>query len=77
VGYRLARGEKLPDIIQSMEEVAEGVNTIRIIKKCLSHYKVRAPITEALHGVLFEDYPAEKALHFLMKYPYNVDIDFL
>lgn len=77
VGYRLAQGEKLPAIIESMEEVAEGVNTIRIVKKCLNHYKVRAPITDALYDVLFEDLPAEKALQFLMRYPYNVDIDFL
>ncbi len=77
VGYRLAQGEKLPQILNSMEEVAEGVNTIRIVKKCLSHYKVRAPITETLHDVLFEDLPTEKALQYLMKYPYNVDIDFL
>ncbi len=77
VGYRLAKGEKLTEILSTMEEVAEGVNTIQIVKKCLNYYKVRAPITETLHDVLFEDLPAEKALHYLMKYPYNVDIDFL
>ncbi len=77
VGYRLAQGEKLPQILESMEEVAEGVNTIQIVKKCLNHYKVRAPITEMLYEVLFEDLTAEKALQYLMKYPYNVDIDFL
>ncbi len=77
VGYRLARGEQLDQIIDSMEEVAEGVNTIRITKKLINHYKVRAPITEALYSVLFEDMPAERALQFLMRYPYNVDIDFL
>ena len=77
VGYRLARGEKLNAIIDSMEEVAEGVNTIRITKKLIGEYKLRAPITEALYDVLFEDMPAERALQFLMRYPYNVDIDFL
>ena len=77
VGYRLARGEKLSEITNTMEEVAEGVNTIRITKKLISYYKLRAPITEALHQVLFEDMPAERALQFLMRYPYNVDIDFL
>ncbi len=77
VGYRLARGEKLNEIITSMEEVAEGVNTIFITKKLIAHYKLRAPITEALYDVLFEDMPAERALQFLMRYPYNVDIDFI
>jgi glycerol-3-phosphate dehydrogenase (NAD(P)+) len=77
VGYRLAQGETLPEIIESMEEVAEGVNTIKIAKKIIDFHKVRAPITEALHQVLFEGLHVEKAVISLMKYPYNVDIDFL
>lgn len=77
VGYRLAQGETLEEIIESMEEVAEGVNTVRIAKKFAEHYKVRAPITETLYNVLFEGLTVERALQFLMKYPYNVDIDFL
>ncbi len=77
VGNRLAKGETLAEIIASMEEVAEGVNTIKIAKKVCDHQKVRAPITEALYEVLFEGLPVEKAIQLLMKYPYNVDIDFL
>ncbi|MDX1627096.1 MAG: NAD(P)H-dependent glycerol-3-phosphate dehydrogenase [Fulvivirga sp.] len=77
VGYRLAQGESLDEIIDSMEEVAEGVNTVKIAKKFTEHHKVRAPITEALYEVLFEGLTVEKALQHLMKYPYNVDIDFL
>jgi len=77
VGYRLAKGETLEDIIQSMEEVAEGVNTVKIAKKYAEHYKLRVPITEALYSVLFEEFTMENALQNLMRYPYNVDIDFL
>ena len=77
VGYRMASGETLDEIISSMDEIAEGVNTIQIVKKLIDHYKVRAPITEALYNVLFEGFPPEKALEFLMRYPYNVDTDFL
>lgn len=77
VGYRLAQNESLEEIIKSMEEVAEGVNTVKIAKKFAEHYKVRAPITEALYAVLFEGLTVDRALQSLMKYPYNVDIDFL
>ena len=77
VGYRLAKGEKLPQIIQSMEEVAEGVNTVQIAKKFAKTYNVRVPITEAIHQVLFEGLTVDEALQQLMKLPYNVDIDFL
>lgn len=77
VGYRLAKGEPLTDILSSMEEVAEGLNTVRIAKKFVEDAQVRAPITEALHEVLFGEMTMEKALQLLMRYPYNVDIDFL
>ena len=77
VGYRLAKGETLEEILANMEEVAEGVNTVRIAKKFIDNAKLRAPITEALHEVLFEGLTVDKALLLLMRYPYNVDIDFL
>ncbi|MBX2916136.1 MAG: NAD(P)-dependent glycerol-3-phosphate dehydrogenase [Cyclobacteriaceae bacterium] len=77
VGYRLAKGEKLQDILTDMTEVAEGVNTVRIAKKCADHYKIRALITDRLYKVLFEGMTVEEALEFLMRYPLNADIDFI
>lgn len=77
VGYRLAKGESLDQILESMEEVAEGVNTIRIIDAFIKTAGIRAPITENLHRVLFEDLSIEEALQFLMKYPFSVDVDFV
>lgn len=77
VGYRLAKGEKLAAILADMSEVAEGINTVRIAKKCADHYKVRALITDRLYKVLFEGMTVEEALDFLMRYPLNVDIDFI
>jgi glycerol-3-phosphate dehydrogenase (NAD(P)+) len=77
VGFRLAKGEKLSDIIKDMSEVAEGINTVRIAKKCADYYKVRALITDRLYKVLFEGPTVEDALDFLMRNPLNVDIDFI
>jgi glycerol-3-phosphate dehydrogenase (NAD(P)+) len=77
VGYRLAKGDSLDHILENMEEVAEGVNTIRIIDAFIKTAGIRAPITENLHRVLFEDLSIEEALQFLMKYPFSVDVDFV
>jgi glycerol-3-phosphate dehydrogenase (NAD(P)+) len=77
VGYRLAKGEKLDQILDGMEEIAEGINTIKIAKKCADHYNIRALITQTLYRVLFEDLSVENALNYLMRYPLNVDIDFI
>jgi glycerol-3-phosphate dehydrogenase (NAD(P)+) len=77
VGFRLAKGEKLVDILNDMDEVAEGVNTIRIAKKCAEAYGVRAIITDTLYRVLFEGMTMETAAQYLMRYPLNIDIDFI
>lgn len=77
VGYRLAKGEQLSAILEDMEEIAEGVNTVRIVKKCADYYKVRAMITETLYKVLFQNLTVQEAVQYLMRYPLNVDINFL
>jgi glycerol-3-phosphate dehydrogenase (NAD(P)+) len=77
VGYKLAQGLSLTEVLAGMDEVAEGVNTVRIVKKCADYYGVRAPITSTLYQVLFEDLTVKEAISFLMRYPLNVDIDFL
>jgi glycerol-3-phosphate dehydrogenase (NAD(P)+) len=77
VGLRLAKGETLSEIIASTDEIAEGVNTVQIAKKCADYYRVKAPITATLYKVFFEDLTVKQALQYLMRYPLNVDIDFL
>ena len=77
VGYRLAKGESLDAIVSSMEETAEGINTVKVVRSLVKYYKIRAPITEKLYDVMFSDLSPDMALQYLMKYPFNVDIDFL
>lgn len=77
VGQQLAQGKVLSEIMAATDEVAEGIGTVRIIKKCADYYKVRAPITTTLYKVLFENLTIKDALQYLMRYPLDVDTDFL
>lgn len=77
VGKRLAKGDSIDEIIRTSEEVAEGIQTIKIIHLLASKYKIRIPIIHILHSVLFENMPAEKGLSYLMKYPFLQDVDFI
>lgn len=77
VGERLGKGEKLADILNSMEETAEGINTIKIIIRLIQSYQMRAPITESLNKVINGEMTIEEVLRFLMKAPFNIDIDFM
>ncbi len=77
VGLKLAKGETLKQITESSDEIAEGINTVRITKLLADHYGVRAPIINIIHRVLFEDLKVENALEYLMKYQFERDVDFL
>jgi glycerol-3-phosphate dehydrogenase (NAD(P)+) len=54
VGLRLGRGERLPDIIASMNEVAEGVRNTLSIRDLAASVGVEVPITEQMYLLLYE-----------------------
>ncbi len=76
-GMRLAKGETAAEIRGAMPELAEGVRTLKIARLLARHYKLHVPITDMLYAVVYEQFPIEKALEYLMTYPYAVDVDFL
>lgn len=76
-GFRLGSGEKMEDISATMPELAEGVRTLKITRFLAKEYKLRIPIIEMLYNVVFENYDIDRAMDFLMKYPYDIDVDFL
>lgn len=77
LGFRIAKGEKLNDILSSMNDVVEGVHTIKVVKSLADYYQVRCPITQTLYKVLFKGLPIAEAIGFLMNYPITKDVDFL
>jgi glycerol-3-phosphate dehydrogenase (NAD(P)+) len=76
-GYRLGKGESMQEIIASTDEVVEGVRTVRIANQLSKHYHLRVPIINMIYSVVFEKLELEKAIQFLMRYPYLPDVDFL
>lgn len=76
-GYRLGQGESVEEVSATMPELAEGVRTLKITRFLAKYYKLRIPITEMLYNVVFEGFDFEKAIDYLMTYPYDIDVDFL
>lgn len=76
-GYKIAKGMSLAEVQEEMEETAEGVNTIRIVKLLMDAQKLKPLITETLHKILFDGMSPQKGVEYLMRYPGNIDIDFL
>ncbi len=76
-GMRMAKGESLEEISTKMPELAEGVRTIKIMKHLADYYKIRVPIIQMLYAIVYEGFDMERAMDYLMKFPYGVDVDFL
>ena len=77
VGFRLAKGETLDEIIDSMDEVAEGVKTINIVNQLAESYGIRSPISETLHKIIHGKMTVNDAHSYLMNFPFRAEIDFL
>jgi glycerol-3-phosphate dehydrogenase (NAD(P)+) len=77
VGYRLAQGESMAEIEASMEETAEGVNSIKIVMGLARYYKIRVPITETLQKIIKGQMTVQDASTYFMKFPFRAEIDFL
>lgn len=77
VGYRIAKGEKLEDILQDLGEVAEGVRTLKIGKLIVDHLGASAPLLQTLNRILFGGLDMRRALRFLMRYPVTTDAEYL
>ena len=66
VGLRLGRGENLENITRSLGMVAEGVKTTAAVHALALRLGIDAPITAAIHCVLYEGQPPHEALRTLM-----------
>jgi glycerol-3-phosphate dehydrogenase (NAD(P)+) len=77
LGYRIGKGEDLQKATDGSLILTEGVRTLRIVNQLIRHYRIHLPIFKTLHSVTTEGYPVERALKFLMTYPYDVDVDFV
>lgn len=67
VGRRIAKGETLDEILDSMEMVAEGIRTTGSACSLASQYGVDMPITRAVYAVLFGGKDPHDAVSDLMR----------
>lgn len=66
VGLELGRGKKLPEILEGMNQVAEGVRTTKSAHDLALREGVEMPIVAAMYRILYEDQPPLEAVVELM-----------
>ena len=76
-GKRLGQGESMENILLSIDEVVEGVRTLKIAYLLSRKYNLPTPITFILYKVVFDGFRIDNALSYLMRYPYANDVDFM
>lgn len=69
VGYHLAKGESLAEVLSELGQVAEGVRTTRIIYEFAKSRSVEMPITEVVYRILAGEWSVEEGLRHLMTRP--------
>ncbi len=67
LGHRLGRGESLPEIIDSMKTVPEGVPTAQSAWECARRLNITTPITDQVYSILYEQKQPAVALEELLK----------
>ncbi len=76
-GLKLSQGQKRQEIEASSGELTEGVRTLFLMHHFSRYHRLDTPIVEMLFAVVFRDLPIERAIAYLLDYPYSVDVDFL
>jgi glycerol-3-phosphate dehydrogenase (NAD(P)+) len=53
-GEQIGKGKSVNEVVASTPSVIEGIPTTRSVRELAAQYNVEMPITEAVHGLLFE-----------------------
>lgn len=66
VGERLGKGERLPEIMGGMKQVAEGIWNAKAARDLAEKYHIDVPITEEVCQIVEQEKDPKQALHDLM-----------
>lgn len=76
VGFRLGKGEKLAEIIDSLGSTAEGVRTTKAAYALFKAKGIESPIVEEMYNVMYADKSIELALKDLLWREASVEFKF-
>ena len=74
---QIAKGKKLTQILEEMDQVAEGILTTKSVYKLANKFNAEMPITREIYNVLFEDKDPMKAVNELMVRDPKSEIEYL
>jgi len=75
VGERLASGEKIDQIMNSMYMIAEGVRTTKAVYEIAVKNNLDVPITECIYEIIYKDLSPEESVKKLMSRKFKPEIE--
>jgi len=76
VGYALGQGRDLETIRAELGQVAEGINTLKLLKDRADELGVRMPLVNGLYHILYHGKGIEQVVGVLMSAGQNRDVEF-
>ncbi len=77
VGYALGQGKSLQEAVEALGEVAEGVNTLKLVKEKAEEMGVYMPLVSGLYQVVFNAAPVDEIARRMMMNEQNSDVEFV
>ncbi len=77
VGFALGEGRDLDDAIDELGEVAEGVNTLQIVKEKAEAMGIYMPLVKGLYAIIFERKSVSDVVSQLMLAQQSTDVEFI
>ena len=77
VGVSLGQGKTLEEAVIEVGQIAEGINTTKLVKEKADQLGIYMPLASALYATLFEQRPIKESLSTMMLSEQNMDVDFM
>jgi glycerol-3-phosphate dehydrogenase (NAD(P)+) len=75
VGYSLAQGKSLTQVLAEIEGTAEGINTTQVLHQCAAQRAIAAPITDQVFALLSGEITPASAVQALMRRDLKSEFD--
>ncbi len=76
VGYALGEGKALDDILADLGQVAEGVNTLKLLKDEADRRDIYMPLVSGLYAILYERRSIDEVIGEMMLADQPQDVEF-
>lgn len=77
VGQALGEGRSLDEAVDALGQVAEGVNTVRLVKQKAEAMGIYMPLVTGLYEVLFNDHDPRDIARLMMSNQQSTDVEFV